>query len=97
MTFIDWSDREAMVGLLLEFVQDEKVHSPDAARRRFLEALFSRLETAAKGQDTDPTGVLAPLTSLYDSIEDEFKSDPAAIHLRDCIEELQRITRGEER
>ncbi|HSE40698.1 MAG TPA: hypothetical protein VLH08_08030 [Acidobacteriota bacterium] len=88
MPFIDWSDSEELLGLLIEYISDEKNEAfRDKERHRFLSKLLNDL-TQAIGQSRNPTH---DLTRIYDSIDNEFKEDPAVIHVRDCIEELRRL------
>jgi hypothetical protein len=84
MTFIDWSDSEEMIGLLIEYVADERNESHrDRKRQRFLSDLLADL----KAEQLD----LERLQIIYESIEPEFKKDDVVIHVHDCIEELKRL------
>lgn len=84
MTFIDWSDSEGMIGLLLEYVADEKNGSPgDPKRQKFLSDLFVNL--------TKQQINIERLQAIYESIDPEFKNDEVVIHVQDCIEELKRL------
>jgi hypothetical protein len=89
MTFIDWSDSEGMFDLLLEFIRDEKNASVgDAPRQRFLTGLLVKVMAA---KELAPTKAINHLRAIHDSIGDEFKDDPALLHLTHFIEELERI------
>lgn len=84
MTFIDWSDSEDMIGLLTEYVTDEKKATRgDPKRKEFLSDLLADLTE----QDVD----LKRLQTIYDSIDPEFKNDEVVIHVHDCIEELKKL------
>lgn len=93
MSFIDWSDPEEMLGLLVEYVADERLaEREDSVRARFLDDLSSALTTlAAHAEDADVRVLASLLRDIYDSEEAEFGADPALIHLNDCIQELERI------
>jgi hypothetical protein len=82
MTFIDWSDSEEMIGLLIEYVSDERNES-HGERQRFLSALLTDLQA----EQLD----LRRLQNIYDSIDPDFKNDDVAVHVHDCIEELKRV------
>jgi hypothetical protein len=82
MTFIDWSDSEEMIGLLIEYVSDQKDESNiDPHRRKFLSNLLIDLQTEQLN--------LVRLQKIYDSIDPEFKNDEVVLHVHDCIEELK--------
>ena len=89
MTFIDWSDSEGMFDLLIEFIRDEINDSPgDADRQQFLRQLLAKVSAADEVTVAD---AIKKLTSIQDSIEEEFKSDPVFLHISDFIHELERI------
>lgn len=92
MTFIDWSDDEGIFGLLLEFVRDESNQTgDDPRRRRFLAELLKKLHRAnERSEGRSKTDLIRHLKTIYDSIDAEFKNDPAVIHIADCIQELER-------
>ncbi|HJU39627.1 MAG TPA: hypothetical protein VJ724_08645 [Tahibacter sp.] len=95
MSFIDWSDPEAMLSLLVEYVEDERGDcGDDARRRRLLDRLvagLSDLETRLhRVPDDERCGALRDMAAAIDA---EFDDDPVAQHLRDCAEELERIGR----
>ena len=89
MTFIDWTDSEGMFGLLIDFVADERAGCPeDSERQRFLSDLLAILETLPAGHAVEG------LKEAYDSAGPEFEDDPAMVHLKHCIEELERAESG---
>ena len=93
MTFIDWSDSEEMLGLLCEYVADEKSDSrDDPVRGRFLAELSAELADLADGvtgMSADET--IERLRVIHASRVDDFAGDPVLTHVQDCIEELERI------
>lgn len=94
MTFIDWSDSEAMLGLLLEWIADERDASANSARRDVLTGLSAELaELADRYDETPPEELIASLRALYDARSDEVPGDPALAHLADCIDEMERLRR----
>jgi len=92
MTFINWSDPDEMVGLLLEYVADERGSSPDGARERFLAALLAELQDLADmlGEATQADAI-EKLRAIQRSQPAEFEGDEVLSHVTDCIEELERI------
>jgi hypothetical protein len=82
MTFIDWSDSEEMIGLLIEYVADERIES-DGERQKFLSNLLADLQS----EQLDA----ARLQNIYDLIDPDFKNDDVVVHVHDCIEELKRL------
>ena len=93
MTFINWSDSEEMLGLLVEYVADEKAASGnDAARRRFLADLSAELAALAEdGSGISLADTIEQLRALYESRSGEFSNDPVLTHVEDCIHELERL------
>ena len=93
MTFIDWSDAEEMVGLLVEYVADEE--SDERAHRdraKFLRDLSSALRViASQTPDVPVEQTIASLRTIRESQSREFAADAALVHLDDCIEELERL------
>jgi hypothetical protein len=84
MTFLDWSDSEEMIGLLIEYVADERnAPNVDPKRRKFLSDLLADLQA----EQLD----LKRLQTIYESIDLEFKNDDVLVHVNDCIEELKRL------
>lgn len=94
MSFIDWSDAEEMLGLLVEFVADERgLAHGDPARRQFLARLASSLIALQERSTTLPAGtVMEALRSISSCVEEEFATDVVVEHLLACVEELERIT-----
>ena len=89
MAFIDWSDHEEMLGLLIEYAADEKADSiGDPERTRFLTELLRELRGV---ESSSADEVLRMLRQIADSQPHEFIDDPVFTHLQDCIEELIRI------
>ncbi len=93
MTFIDWSDSEGIVALLIEFVADERNEClRDAKRQQFLADLLVDLRAFEQQFATvSGTNAINELRTIYNSIDPEFRSDPAMVHFKDCIEELERV------
>ena len=93
MTFIDWSDREEMIGLLLEYVSDERNESAgDEERAGFLDNVAQELAVAGdtvSSVSTDQT--IQMLRLIADSQPRAFAGDEVMTHLQACIEELERI------
>jgi hypothetical protein len=93
MTFIDWSDPEEMLGLLAEYVADERAgEGEDRERAEFLDDLGAALmDLVPQAQEWSVLEVGERLRELRDSQAPEFRGDPALVHLEDCIQELERI------
>jgi hypothetical protein len=92
MSFIDWSDSEGMLELLVEFVRDARNESSkDRNRQRFLSTLLKQLNDLVEGSNNTKE-TIDRLTIIYQSIEQEFQNDAVVIHIRDCLEELKRNT-----
>ena len=93
MSFIDWSDAEEMLGLLVEFVKDERGETgDDPTRGRFLARLIADLTALQDRMDTmTPREGIDALEAVQDSIEEEFGNDPVVEHIGACVEELRRI------
>jgi hypothetical protein len=93
MTFINWSDSEEILGMLCEYVADEKSDSQnDLARVRFLAELsadLADLADRAPGMPADE--VIERLRVMLTSQADDFSGDPVLTHVDACIEELERI------
>lgn len=93
MSFLDFSDSEEMFGLLLDFVTDAEAGCrDDPDRQRFLSDLRNALRALEEG-GTDPGSpdLVEGLRELYAAIDREFMDDPVAGHIRDCMEELERL------
>lgn len=96
MSFIDWSDPETLLSLLVEYVEDERSECRDDARRReFLDKLVAQLadlEARAHGlSDEDRSSALREMAAAIDA---EFEDDPVVRHLSDCADELERAAQG---
>jgi hypothetical protein len=93
MTFINWSDPEEMLGLLCEYVADERSDSQnDHARARFLAELsadLADLADRAPGMSADEA--IERLRVMHASQADDLAGDPVLTHVQACIEELERI------
>lgn len=96
MTFIDWSDPEGMIGLLSEYVADERSESADdRVRYAFLDGLFlelAELTDTVSARSIDES--IDTLRAMSQSHHD-FAGDPVLVHLEACIEELERISRSQ--
>lgn len=96
MTLINWSDPEEMVGLLTEFVADERRERVDEAREAFLSDLLEELAQWSGEFATISTDqAIEKLRVIRDSLDQEFSEDPVVVHLEACIEELKRIRMNE--
>lgn len=93
MTFINWADSEEMLGLLAEYVADERNETRgDDDREAFLAELSAALSTLAEQHDRIPAGELIErLRSIRAEQDDAFAADPVLVHVEACIEELERI------
>lgn len=93
MTFINWSDSEEMVGLLSEYVSDEKSDPQnDRLRVRFLTDLSAELaDLASQMPDMSTDEAIERLRALYASQAHDFADDPVLTHVEACIDELERI------
>ena len=89
MTLIDWSDPETMLGLLLEYVQDEATVETDRDRAAFLHHLARELAALESSQSA--ADIAANLRRGESDQPREFVADPVMGHLTACIEELDRI------
>lgn len=91
MSFIDWSDPEAMLGLLIEYVADERIEARDAARRAFLSELLAELtELAERSDGMPPEERIARMREMH-AERAAGALDPVLAHLADCITELERL------
>jgi hypothetical protein len=89
---IDWSDPEAMLGLLVEYVADEaNTAGHDPERVVFLESLLEQLEAVAAAELSD-NEIAVALREVRHAQGGEFVADAVIDHLDACIEELDRIT-----
>jgi hypothetical protein len=92
-TLIDWSDPEEMLGLLCEYVADEKLDAHDDDERvRFLGELSAALDgLAVRAPHLSADEVIEQLRAIDALQRDEFAGDPVLAHVEACIEELERI------
>lgn len=99
MSLIDWSDPEEMLGLLAEYLADERLAERDDRRRaRFVDDLSSALTVlASQGQELSTRATIERLRKIRDGQPAEFSADPTLVHLDDCIQELERIADQESR
>lgn len=93
MSFIDWSDPEEMLGLLSEYVADERDgSSDDPAREGFLRDLSAALiRLTDRIDEMSPEDLVDGLRAIHVSHAGEFGADPVLVHVEACIEELERI------
>jgi hypothetical protein len=95
MSLIDWSDPDEMLGLLVDYVDDEATAShADRARARFLRTLSRELGALADQASATARPVAQALWEIRSLQPEEFMSDPVIEHLDACIEELHRIGRA---
>lgn len=98
MTLIDWSDPEAMLGLLIEYVDEEAASTRnDPERSGFLQQLSQDLLAVAEEDLDAPDDIARSLREIRDSQSREFAGDPVMVHVEACIEEITRIARGIQR
>jgi hypothetical protein len=90
MTFIDWSDPDEMLGLLVEYVADELADEHARDRAQFLEDLSRDLARLAASEPS-AEDIESSLMALVDSQAREFTADPVMEHLEACVDELRRI------
>ena len=89
MSFIDWSDSEGMLELLSEYVRDATNESSgDSKRHRFLYDLQIQINQLLHLNKNEAA---KRLREIHISISQEYKEDPVAIHIRDCVEELDHL------
>ena len=92
MSFIDWSDPEAMFGLLVEYVADEQCEATESTRRAFLSRLRQQLEELQEHFEAlPPVEAIDALRAIRRSISGEFETDSVVEHLTACVEELERV------
>ncbi len=92
MSMIDWSDPDEMLGLLVEYVADERVASHgDADRAQFLNRLWKELAGIAERDRESVQQMTLRLQDVFESQPSEFAGDPVMGHVEACIEELHRI------
>lgn len=77
----------------MELIVDEKNGcAGDPGRQRFLAEILEELNAAKEGFDAGTATVVHHLRVIRDSIDQEFKDDPVAVHIWHCIEELEHLT-----
>lgn len=93
MTFIDWSDPEEMLGLLIEYVADERADTrQDRERTSFLSEVLAELTDLSDNvRAMPPDEVINRLRAVHGSQSIAFPGDPVLAHVEHCIEELERI------
>lgn len=93
MTFIDWSDPEEMLGLLIEYVADERAETrEDRERASFLDEVHAELtDLCDKVRAMSPDDVIDRLRAVHGSQIVAFPGDAVLAHVGHCIEELERI------
>jgi hypothetical protein len=94
LSLIDWSDPEEMVGLLVEYVADERNASHlDPDRASFLDRLSREIVAVADRNFTSVEAMAAAMRDVVEGQPGEFANDPVMGHVEACIEELHRIAR----
>jgi hypothetical protein len=93
MGLINWSDSEEMVGLLIEYVADERqLCIRDASRSEFLSRLLRDLRDFEESlEGMSPDAQIEKIRTIRESLSSDFAGDDVIGHLDACIEELQRI------
>lgn len=92
MSIIDWSDSEEMLGLLAEYVRDERRDAGgDRDRLAFLRELSMSVDALASQADAPLSAVRARLQAICDAQSAEFADDAVMVHVRDCLDELSRL------
>ena len=87
-----------MLGLLSEYIADERSASvDDSMRRRLLDQLLSDVSELAGTEDSLPPEDLITRLREIERSQDELIGDPVHDHLLACIEELERINSTAER
>ena len=95
MSFIDWSDPEEMLGLLVDYVADEHGNAEESTRRAFLSRLREQLEELQESFEALPLAeVITALRTIRGSVSDEFETDLVVEHVSACVEELERVREG---
>ena len=86
MTFIDWSDPEEMLGLLSDYIADERAEA-SGDRAEFLDDLRSAVSILVS-RELSTGDLVTELRAIYDALPREFSRDPVVIHVSDCIAEI---------
>jgi hypothetical protein len=96
MSMIDWSDPQEMLGLLVEYVADERFAShDDTDRTQFLNGLWEELAGIAEQKRESLQQITLRLQDVFESQPREFAGDPVMGHVEACIEELHRIGKSQ--
>jgi nicotinamide riboside kinase len=93
MPFIDLSDPEEMLSLLIEYVEDE-LNEADGktGRRTFLSKLVEALfELEQEFTTLSGTERIEILKNIIAEVDMEFQNDSVVEHLLALVEELERI------
>jgi hypothetical protein len=96
MAFIDLSDPEEMLALLIEYVEDERSEADgDKRRHAFLSSLVGTL-FALEQEFTALSGTerVERLNTIIAEFDMEFEHDPVVEHFSALVEELERINSG---
>ena len=91
MSFLDWSNPEEMLGLLIEYVADERRDAREPARRVFLGELHGKLSDLGDRFDAMPAQERIVRMRALHAERLDHAGDPVLAHLADCIEELERL------
>jgi hypothetical protein len=93
MAFIDWSGTEEMLGLLIEYVADERqLCVRDASRSESLSRLLRDLRDLEESLDAmSPDAQIERIRTIRESYSSDSAGDDVIGHLDACIEELERI------
>ncbi len=94
MSFIDLSDPEEMLSLLIEYVEDERNEAyGDSRRNGFLSWLVAALvELEPRFSALSGSQRVQSLERIRAAIDIDFNRDPVVEHLSALIEELGRIS-----
>jgi hypothetical protein len=85
-----------MLGLLVEYVADERLAAHgDAERAQFLTRLWETLVAIARQDWESVDQLVLSLRDVVESQPGEFAGDPVMSHVEACIEELLRIGSSE--
>jgi hypothetical protein len=93
MAFIDLSDPEEMLSLLIEYVEDEQSEADgDKRRHAFLSSLVETLvELEQEFTALSGTERVERLKIIIAEVDREFEHDPVVEHFSTLVEELERI------
>ena len=83
-----------MIGLLIEYVADERSASrSDPARTTFLANLATELTTLVDRVRPSSEDFITRLRAIAEACDPDFAEDEVMAHVHACIEELERIAR----